>query len=523
MSPLSRSTSIGLIAVLLFIFVIHIGFEFELGKEPLDETIFKAENDDTTENESKQQLEVIQPTKEKYISYLPHSGLHNQRIALINSILLAKALNRTLIVPEVNLGTATYWRPSSILPKRLDACGEEYYEENDQTRRLKEKDRAYWKAMCFDYRNYLPMEVNRIFDIMSIAEALDIKIIQRRDMKLDYYERYWSIPQDESNQTLVYQVDDPDRYAYQIVDTLNTNNKKKFTKYTTQYTFQQLNQIEQPFLLFNSLFGSTRLILNDPSWQSIQQQIREGMIVHHPWVLKASDIVMNRLGGQGNYMSVHLRMGDGIFKKIMEETMEKVRQQLIQRQQIEEEKEKTTFELDPAILQQAISLKNNHRHSHLHHQNNNKNNKNQTEERLKFCLHLQQLNYPHHLHHRFSLIYMTTDASSPHETLSHLYDEFLCLFALDDFQDIIQDTLNLSPPLIDHHHQNDPVIHTTKGSVFLPLIDAEIASRASFFVPTLQSTFSAYITQRNRSIQKQLSKSTTTTAMTTNTTLSSSF
>ncbi|KAI7857652.1 hypothetical protein BDC45DRAFT_566103 [Circinella umbellata] len=40
---------------------------------------------------------------EKFLTFLPHSGLHNQRIALINAGILAGALSRTLLMPELNL------------------------------------------------------------------------------------------------------------------------------------------------------------------------------------------------------------------------------------------------------------------------------------------------------------------------------------------------------------------------------------------------------------------------------------
>lgn len=41
----------------------------------------------------------------KYLSFLPHSGFHNQRIALENALLLSKLLNRTLILPPARLGS----------------------------------------------------------------------------------------------------------------------------------------------------------------------------------------------------------------------------------------------------------------------------------------------------------------------------------------------------------------------------------------------------------------------------------
>ena len=38
---------------------------------------------------------------EKFITYLPHSGFHNQRISLENAIFLSYYLNRTLILPPI--------------------------------------------------------------------------------------------------------------------------------------------------------------------------------------------------------------------------------------------------------------------------------------------------------------------------------------------------------------------------------------------------------------------------------------
>lgn len=48
--------------------------------------------------------------EERYLSYLPHSGLHNQRIALINALTLGHMLNRTVVVPYVRLGEPLPWK-----------------------------------------------------------------------------------------------------------------------------------------------------------------------------------------------------------------------------------------------------------------------------------------------------------------------------------------------------------------------------------------------------------------------------
>ncbi|CAG8799593.1 21516_t:CDS:2 [Gigaspora margarita] len=57
---------------------------------------------------------TIQTTdQEKYLTYLPHSGFHNQRISLINAIFLAWFLNRTLIIPPLLL-----YKKHALIPMR---------------------------------------------------------------------------------------------------------------------------------------------------------------------------------------------------------------------------------------------------------------------------------------------------------------------------------------------------------------------------------------------------------------------
>ena len=61
-----------------------------------------------------------QPKAEKFLSYLPHSGFHNQRIELENALLLAAYLNRTLLVPPVYLASpAMPWLRYEKLHERL--------------------------------------------------------------------------------------------------------------------------------------------------------------------------------------------------------------------------------------------------------------------------------------------------------------------------------------------------------------------------------------------------------------------
>ncbi|RCH77681.1 hypothetical protein CU097_002075, partial [Rhizopus azygosporus] len=56
---------------------------------------------------------------EKYLAYLPHSGLSNQRIELANALLLAAILKRTLIIPPAFLGNVMGWMPREQLLDHL--------------------------------------------------------------------------------------------------------------------------------------------------------------------------------------------------------------------------------------------------------------------------------------------------------------------------------------------------------------------------------------------------------------------
>ncbi|KAG0224071.1 hypothetical protein BGW42_005336 [Actinomortierella wolfii] len=55
----------------------------------------------------------------KYLTFLPHSGFHNQRSELENALVLARLLNRTLIMPKVYLGPPMPWLTFQLLHERL--------------------------------------------------------------------------------------------------------------------------------------------------------------------------------------------------------------------------------------------------------------------------------------------------------------------------------------------------------------------------------------------------------------------
>ncbi|KAF9543703.1 hypothetical protein EC957_000558 [Mortierella hygrophila] len=71
------------------------------------------------DKEEEEERRINHDPTTKYITFLPHSGFHNQRAELENALLLARLLNRTLIMPKVYLGPPMPWLTFSLLHSRL--------------------------------------------------------------------------------------------------------------------------------------------------------------------------------------------------------------------------------------------------------------------------------------------------------------------------------------------------------------------------------------------------------------------
>jgi hypothetical protein len=385
--------------------------------------------------------------EERYITYLPHSGLHNQRIALINAMLLSKALNRTLLMPEINIGKAIVWRPFSSLSQQLDKCilDNSLLECENQ------------------YRNYKPMPIEDIFDI-SAAKKLGIKTEQRMDMRKNYVQRHYKNRNpfyqnhyffNLHHKQLIYKIHDPDRYAYRIhdINTTTAEDDSDNQKYTSHIQIDLLRERKENYIEFGSLFSNSRLALHQPDFIWAKEYLHREIGTDHPLVNKYSQQVIDRLGGKNQFISVHIRQGDGFFKKIAADTMREIETML----------KKTTMMIhnnhtlnDTLAFKLALSKEKN---------------------RLQGCLALRDKHIP-----ELSVIFMATDAEHPRHQMKSLFDRYPCTFTLLDFPDIIHKDVDL----------------------FFPMMDAEIASRASVFIGTPRSTYSSYVKYRQEFHQQQL-------------------
>src|SRR6266542_1430073 len=112
-------------------------------------------------------------TQEKYMTYLPHSGLHNQRVALENAVFMAWALNRTLILPPIILGERFPLSKFNQLEGRLKLLC--------KIKQKSCKDKKKRSLGCGKFRDSFTFyRWDKLFDFTFILE--NIKIIHREDL-----------------------------------------------------------------------------------------------------------------------------------------------------------------------------------------------------------------------------------------------------------------------------------------------------------------------------------------------------
>ncbi|KAI0746086.1 hypothetical protein C8Q76DRAFT_706100 [Earliella scabrosa] len=231
---------------------------------------------------------------------LPHSGFHNQRIALENALALARILNRTLLMPPVRLGTPLSYVPfdelyetSAIHSKAgLEHCYETSTQHHDPLE-------------CEEYMSYTYIPWDWLVDIAPIRQEqplldgwnftdawlLDVLNISFASDDIFY------LKEDTRNQ-----------YAFQDFVAVNTLSRK----FSESVHISMLARRPERLIQLGTLFGSSRLHLRAESNYLLRKYIREHMAFTNPHLVRAASAVRDALGG--TYLGVHLRIGDGVFE-----------------------------------------------------------------------------------------------------------------------------------------------------------------------------------------------------------------
>ena len=130
-----------------------------------------------------------------YLSYNPHSGMHNQRIQLENALVLAELLNRTLLLPSLRLGQSLAWDKGNSLQHKLE-------QSQKLNRRGKCKDGTHIPKRllanlptavgdeddCADYTSYTDVSWDWLVSLADRYADGRVRIVDRVDLSRKWME-----------------------------------------------------------------------------------------------------------------------------------------------------------------------------------------------------------------------------------------------------------------------------------------------------------------------------------------------
>ena len=239
-----------------------------------------------------------------YLTYLPHSGFHNQRISLENAFVLAALLNRTLIVPPVRLS----FNPIPYLPTRklvsaIESSNDPALKACSPTEAL---DSILGTGPCNPYHDFTHLSWRHLMPIDHLLNR--ITFVERDDMRQTWFKTFLNIHSDD-----IYWVRDKFPYEFDFYDiSTGVSTASKYSRHI--HLGDLLNQTQTYRLLhFGTLFGSGRLRLSDTPNVELQTTVREAMVLSNPLLDRLSNQVTRQMGGKDSYYALHLRLGDGVF------------------------------------------------------------------------------------------------------------------------------------------------------------------------------------------------------------------
>lgn len=253
---------------------------------------------------------------ERYLAYLPHSGFHNQRIALENALTLARILNRTLLVPPARLGNSPIsYHNFDDLRRFLILSGKQglHYCSNVASHVSPPPE-------CWDYFDYTHVSWDWLVDLSSIAA--EQPLFHHENLIYPWLE---SPPLEGDILTLK----DQTAYDFRFVDYTPVRNAPAHPRYLMAYPISILAASRLPLIQLGSLFGSARLHLTDRGNLATRTAIRERMRFTNLHLGTASTAAVNALGGQDAFLAAHVRVSNGPFNALRGRTVRSIWYRLV--------------------------------------------------------------------------------------------------------------------------------------------------------------------------------------------------
>lgn len=423
--------------------------------------------------------------KEKFLSYLPHSGFHNQRIELENALLLAKYLNRTLLVPPVYLSSpAMPWLRYERLHERLL-----FQTKNGLDHCVKlDEQQLPLPSECLNNFRWSNIPWTFFYDLQPLEQPMIFR------PSLSYQ---WLYQEFNLNINDIYFFKDMYPYEYQIHD--DRDMELPLDRFNYKMDLGQLQDIQHPVLHFGSMFGSYRVLAETESHMEDLRTIRSNMIFQNPVLSKATESIVTQLGGANQFVGMHIRVGDGIFKLRASILVDDIYHELVdkytdltteqvayyeggQEQHDQDRTESTEYEIKLRAFH-PVDETNYTKPIEVHHsqQDTSRFGKLPPIASRLHCAKGDKVT------ERFknTVLYIATDAPDPrnHPLLKKLFNVFPCSFILDDFKNEIEDIKKLQ--VVEERVKLE--------SYLIPMVDAMISAHGHTFFGTPHSTFTSYI------------------------------
>lgn len=240
---------------------------------------------------------------QKYITWLPHSGFHNQRVSFENALILARMLNRTLIIPPIRLGKIIRYGEFDKLHRHVTLSSKFGLEYCARTSSFT----SFVPPECIGYSEFTMLPWSALIDLPAVAQV--VPVVERWDSSPAWLKRYMNITRSDT----IY-VKDSRPYQFQIYDA-RTNDRPVKPKYAERLDVEDLEEKYSTYKLieFGSLFGSSRFRLVLPQNKQTRREVRERMVFANFALLRVAREIAEALG-EPHYHALHLRLGDGEFE-----------------------------------------------------------------------------------------------------------------------------------------------------------------------------------------------------------------
>lgn len=429
---------------------------------------------------------------ERYLAYLPHSGLSNQRIELANALVLAALLDRTLIVPPAFLGTVVGWMKQDQLYEHLGWLTDDSIDYEYECRPPTPGDLGSYivKSRCIEYHRFAVIHWTTLHDLEH-AVAPFVRIRFQDKVSLDQLQEDLGIGPDETYVHTDEHIYDwrlyEDRAEAKRLITTGTNYFDSFAgrRYFKVYTLDHWRKRPEKLLQLGGIFGSTRMSLVNPKYLALRERITQALHYRRDTPIgETAQNIVRYLGGEGTFVGVHFRTGDSPFRKQLRHNMDMFAEGMA--------------ELTHANISLPIS------------ENITEDDDDSIDEDKRI-----QLLPPYEGLHRppwsticrpvpadkntpivsgtSTNIYIATDHRDPRgykSQLSPWFETFPCTVTLNDLPEYLFAPLDR---LHDHIVPGKPL-----RSFLIPIVDAMVAAHARQVFTTPRSTYSRYISEMNQ-------------------------